>query len=125
MSLPQKITQLRKKRGWTQEYLAEKLGIQKTQVTRWETARSRPSMKTLKKLAPLLGVATDELLDEQASGLPEGGPVPNSEAGSHWRQLLSLPPEDQALVFRVIETFSKQQQLTQVLMPSTTARNSA
>ncbi|MBK6599302.1 MAG: helix-turn-helix transcriptional regulator [Proteobacteria bacterium] len=73
-------SQLRK-RGWTQEYLAEKLGIQKTQVTRWETARSRPSMKTLKKLAPLLGVATDELLDEQASGLPEGGPsqIPKPE----------------------------------------------
>lgn len=119
MSLAQKITQLRKKRGWTQEYLAEKLGIQKTQVTRWETERSRPSMKTLKRLAPLLGVSTDELLVNEMTPFTES--ARDSEAGVRWQQLMSLPSNEQALIFKVIDTFAKQQQLTQVLLPTGTA----
>jgi transcriptional regulator with XRE-family HTH domain len=68
MTIGQRITKLRKRRGWTQEMFADKAGVHARHVSRWETDRMKPSGRTLKRLADLFGVSLDELLGENESG---------------------------------------------------------
>ncbi|MBR4150069.1 MAG: helix-turn-helix transcriptional regulator, partial [Firmicutes bacterium] len=44
MILADKITELRKKEGWSQEELADKLGVSRQSVSKWESAQSVPDM---------------------------------------------------------------------------------
>ena len=52
---------LRKKRGLTQQELADKVGTNRVNVTKWETGRTEPSLENIVKLADLLDVSLDWL----------------------------------------------------------------
>lgn len=70
MIFADKLISLRKKAGWSQEELAEKLGVTRQSVSKWEGAQSVPDIDKILQLARLFGVTTDYLLkDEQ--GEPE------------------------------------------------------
>ena len=45
MILADKIVNLRKKAGWSQEELAEKMGVSRQSISKWEGAQSVPDMK--------------------------------------------------------------------------------
>lgn len=73
MILADKIIDLRKKAGWSQEELAEKLGVSRQSVSKWEGAQSIPDMNKILQLSDLFGVSTDYLLKdsmEAAEPLP-------------------------------------------------------
>ncbi|MEE1219512.1 MAG: helix-turn-helix domain-containing protein [Ruminococcus sp.] len=59
-----KIIILRKKNGWSQEELAEKMGVSRQSVSKWEGAQSVPDLKKILQLAELFGVTTDYLLKD-------------------------------------------------------------
>ncbi|MDO4564349.1 MAG: helix-turn-helix domain-containing protein [Clostridia bacterium] len=61
-SMGKRIAMLRKEKGWTQEQLAEKLGVSAQAVSKWENDVSCPDITLLPLLASTLGVTTDELL---------------------------------------------------------------
>ena len=63
MDLGQKIRQLRRKAGLTQEQLAEKLGIGGQSVSKWENAASMPDITLLPLLAETFGISIDDLFD--------------------------------------------------------------
>lgn len=56
------IVLLRKEKGMTQKDLADKLGVTDKVVSRWETGKNYPDIETLKKLAEVLDVSVNELL---------------------------------------------------------------
>lgn len=62
MILADKIIEERKKNGWTQEDLAQKLGVSRQSVSKWESAGAIPDLKKIIQLADLFGVSTDYLL---------------------------------------------------------------
>ena len=64
MILADKIIDLRKKAGWSQEELAEKLGVSRQSVSKWEGAQSIPDMNKILQLSELFGVSTDYLLKD-------------------------------------------------------------
>lgn len=66
MILADKIISLRKKNGWTQEELAEKVGVSRQSVSKWEGAQSVPDLEKILQLADLFGVSTDYLLKDSA-----------------------------------------------------------
>jgi len=69
-----RITKYRKEKGFTQEGLAEKLGVSSQAVSKWENDISCPDMGLLPPLCKLLGITTDELLTGNGSAvrmLPE------------------------------------------------------
>lgn len=76
MTTGQKIQALRKQRGLTQEQLAQRLGVSRQAVSRWELDESLPETANLLPLGEVLGVSLDILLDP-ARGLE--GPVPKEE----------------------------------------------
>lgn len=65
MILADKIILLRKKMGWSQEQLAEQLGISRQSVSKWESGASIPDLDKIINLSKLFGVSTDYLLKEE------------------------------------------------------------
>ena len=74
MILADKIAELRKKNGWSQEELAGQLGVSRQSVSKWESAASIPDLDKILKLSELFGVSTDYLLKD--SGEPEEEALP-------------------------------------------------
>ena len=65
MKLYEKITFYRKKNGLSQEELAEKIGVSRQAVSKWETGDALPEITKLKALADTFNVTVDFLLDEE------------------------------------------------------------
>ena len=65
MILAEKIIELRKKNGWSQEELAEKLHVSRQAVSKWEGAQSVPDLNKIISMADIFGVSTDYLLKEE------------------------------------------------------------
>ncbi len=64
MILADKIIDERKKNGWSQEDLADKLGVSRQSVSKWESAQSVPDLQRILELSKLFGVSTDYLLKD-------------------------------------------------------------
>lgn len=82
MSLGQNIRYLRTQKGYSQDYLAEKLGYKSfTTIQKWESGISEPPVKKLKELSVLFGVDMDDLnnedLSEKISMEKKIAPLPN------------------------------------------------
>lgn len=65
MILADKIIENRKKNGWSQEELAERLGVSRQSVSKWEGAQSVPDMKKIVQLSEIFGVSTDYLIKDE------------------------------------------------------------
>ena len=80
MILADKITELRKRSGWSQEELAGRLGVSRQAVSKWESAASIPDLDKILKLSQLFDVSTDTLLKDEidlADALPGELPSPS------------------------------------------------
>ena len=62
MEFYEKLQELRKSRGLTQEELAEALYVSRTAVSKWENGRGYPSIDSLKEISAYFSVTLDELL---------------------------------------------------------------
>lgn len=62
MEFNEKLQELRKKRGLTQEELAEALFVSRTAISKWESGRGYPSIDSLKEISKFFSVTIDELL---------------------------------------------------------------
>lgn len=65
MILADKIIMLRKKNGWSQEELAEKLDVSRQSVSKWEGGLSVPDLNKIIGMSALFGVSTDYLLKDE------------------------------------------------------------
>lgn len=110
MSIAQNIRYLRKKQGWGQDTLAEKLGYKSyTTVQKWESGVSEPPLKMVHSLAELFHVdindlvGTDlEFIDKMSANLKKGQP-PISEELS-----FTVSPEEREL-FEAIHALPEEQ----------------
>lgn len=65
MILADKIIDLRKKAGWSQEELAQQLGVSRQSVSKWEGAQSIPDIDKILQMSRIFGVSTDYLLKDE------------------------------------------------------------
>ena len=65
MILADKIIRLRKKNGWSQEELADKMNVSRQAVSKWESAQTIPDLEKILQLGTLFGVTTDYLLKDE------------------------------------------------------------
>lgn len=80
MKLSDKIWVCRKKAGLSQEALAERIGVSRQAISKWETGEASPEISKLPLLARTFGVTADWLLDDTAE--PEGDTEATPEAES-------------------------------------------
>ena len=96
MTFSDKLTALRKKEGWSQEELAERLNVSRQSVSKWESAQSMPDIDKILQLSSLFSVTTDCLLkDTQAE--PEyteddTSPLPRIKAltAAYWLVVVAI-----------------------------------
>lgn len=67
MKLNDKLIYLRRKQGWTQNELAERMDVSRQTVSKWEQGIADPSLENLRSLSALYGVSTGWLLDASAA----------------------------------------------------------
>lgn len=65
MEFNEKLQELRKNKGLTQEELAEKLYVSRTAVSKWESGRGYPNIDSLKEISMFFSVSIDELLSTE------------------------------------------------------------
>ena len=86
MEFHEKLQQLRKQKGLTQEELAESLFVSRTAVSKWESGRGYPNIDSLKAIAKFFSVTIDELLSgEEALTIGEES---QKQQLSHLRDLV-------------------------------------
>ena len=65
MTFAEKLRTLRKQTGMSQEKLAEKLGVSRQAITKWETESGIPDIENLIAISTLFDVSIDELLSNE------------------------------------------------------------
>lgn len=100
-TISERVTQLRKQKGLTQNELAEKVNISKAQMSRYISKGVHPPANVLAKMADELGVSMDFLLngsseDKAATSLS------NLEVIQQYKEVDQLPNEERLTVVRVV-----------------------
>jgi transcriptional regulator with XRE-family HTH domain len=97
MSLSARLIQLRRERNWTQQDVADQVGLHVNQIKRYEAGSAQPSLEGLKKLARAFSVSTDWLLFEDA----ERGP--DEDLRLQFEAMNQLTPEEKEVARQVLE----------------------
>lgn len=71
MEFPSQLVAVRKRRGLTQQALADDVGLHVNQIKRYETGTSQPTLETLVRLAKALHVTLDELVFAEGERGPD------------------------------------------------------
>ena len=97
MSLAKKMIELRKQQNLSQQDLADRLGVSRQAISRWETGAVQPLADSVKSLAQVFQVSTDYLLNDDLdtpTPPPTAQPAPPQEkpksARKHRKWLLAL-----------------------------------
>lgn len=73
--LAENLYALRHKSGLSQEQLAEKIGVSRQAISKWETGASAPDLEKLRALSECFGVTLDQLAGGRAAKAQPGGPA--------------------------------------------------
>ena len=82
VEIANKLVELRKKNGYSQESLAEKLGVSRQAVSKWERSEASPDTDNLILLARIYGISLDELFGLSATEPLKGESKQDSDNGS-------------------------------------------
>lgn len=77
MTTGQKIYELRKAKNWSQEYVADKIGVSRQAVSRWELDESVPDIENLSAISSLFSISLDNLINPQSENAKNSGFVNN------------------------------------------------
>lgn len=97
MSFSKRLVAVRKKRKMTQQQMADAIGIHVSQIKRYESGETQPSLEVLRKIALALNVSADLLLFDQDERGPDEELRLQFEAVSH------MPPREKAVIKELLE----------------------
>lgn len=97
VDFPQRLLALRKRNGYTQQQLADAIGVHLSQLKRYEAGTSQPTLGALVNLAKTLSVSADELLFDAA----ERGP--SDDLRLRFEALSQFSAEEKMIAKAVIE----------------------
>jgi transcriptional regulator with XRE-family HTH domain len=112
--LGERIQDLRKQKGFTQEALAKKAGTSLTQMARYETKGIQPPADVLVKLATIFGTTVDFLV----SGATEDkakAQLKDAELLQQFKEVEQLNDKDKGVVKTLIDAFLMRKQLQQIV----------
>ena len=95
----QRVLAARKKRGWSQPALGERVGTSAAMVSRYERGEMTPSIEVALKIAHAFEVTLDALVSN--SEMSEI--FSDKKMLQRWESIISLPPEDQKRIIEVID----------------------
>lgn len=87
MRFNEKLVKLRKENLLSQEELAEKLGVARQTISKWELGQTTPDMDKLTQIAKLFNISVDELLNESEEPIKAEEPIKNNETSIEKKNL--------------------------------------
>ena len=102
MILADKIIENRKRNGWSQEELADKLGVSRQSVSKWEGAQAVPDMKKILQLSELFNVSTDYLLRDDIEQFESVTDIPVDDWTDEAARSVSMEEANNFLSFNEI-----------------------
>jgi transcriptional regulator with XRE-family HTH domain len=116
-----RLRTLRLGRDLSQKQLGEQAGLHHTHISRYENGTSRPTADALKRLAEVLGVPGDYLLDGEV-GVER---LRHEELLRRFQRVVQLPEMDQAVILQILDAFLLRRDLEAALERVTPARDRA
>ena len=110
--LSEKIINLRKSRGWSQEELAEKLDVSRQSVSKWESGVSNPELDKIVAMSTLFGVSTDYLLKDATAA--ENEPIRDFARDDEDEEVIEEIIEEEPLPTREVSAAEAEEYLTAV-----------
>lgn len=108
-TLGTKLTRLRKNKGYSQQELADKIGVSQPAYHKWETDDVKPDLETLLKVSQVLDVDLSDLTDDYNSLIQNSQFKGSNIVGNHQPVINMNSPE---LIDHVIKN---QEQITEIL----------
>lgn len=106
MILADKIINLRKKNGWSQEELAQQIGVSRQAVSKWEGAQSIPDMNKILLLSKVFNVSTDYLLKDEMGENELAELSRESSETDYWNEVRQVSMEESNLYLGLVEKAS-------------------
>lgn len=94
-----KITQLRKQKGWSQTELAKQISASREAIGKYERNEALPSVETAKKIANAFGVTLDFLVDDATT------PSLDKETVKRINDIQEMDVNTKNILFNVIDTY--------------------
>lgn len=114
-----RLKKLRRDKGLTQKDLAQIVGCETVLISRYERGEGLPKFDTLVMLAEALRVSTDELtLGRSPSEASKEPPIQNVLLLERFRELESLPREDQTMVIQLVDAVIAKRRVEAALAPA-------
>ncbi len=97
MLFSKKLATIRKKRGYTQQSLADKVGIHVTQIKRYEAGTAQPTLEVFRNIVLSLNVNADEMIFEDKDRGPD------EDLKLHFEAVSKLDAEERAVIKELLE----------------------
>jgi transcriptional regulator with XRE-family HTH domain len=98
MDFPERLAALRKERKLTQQALADKVGVHLSQIRRYESGETQPTLEVIRRLAIALSVSADMLIfDKDERG-------PDEELRLQFEALCQFSPEEKRVAKTLLES---------------------
>lgn len=113
VTLGDRITELRKAKGWSQTELAKKTGVSYTQMSRYEIRGVQPPANTLKKLADVLDTTVDFLINGDKDEKVKAS-LKDAELLQQFKAVEQFNEDDKNVIKKLIDAFITKKQLQQL-----------
>lgn len=109
-----RLKELRNQRRWTQKEVAAKIGLQLSQLNKYESGMHVPPADKLIQLAELFNTTTDYLL---TGSITDAQPITNTRLLERFRALTRCEPDEQETVIRLIDAMIVKNRVEAALTP--------
>ncbi|MBI4595457.1 MAG: helix-turn-helix transcriptional regulator [Candidatus Tectomicrobia bacterium] len=116
MSFGKNLSRFRKEKGLTQEDLVKKSSVAISQIRRYETDKSSPTLDVVTRLARALGISIDELVFDKASGIA-AGKLMDRELLEQFEMISALDEDERGAVKKILEGVIVKHQVDKMLRP--------
>lgn len=118
MPFAEKLSKMRKDRGFTQQEMAQKAGVGIAQLRRYEGGKSSPTLEVIKNIARTLGVSTDELIFDENEGVAFTKII-DRELLEQFEMVSRLNPHDKNAIKTILESIIIKNRIEEII-PSKT-----
>ncbi len=118
MSFGKNLAKFRKEKGLTQEELVKISGVAISQIRRYETDKSTPSLDAITKLVKALGVSIDEMVFNKTTGVAENKII-DRELLEQFESISRMGEDEKYVVKKILEGVIVKHQVERVMRPKT------
>lgn len=119
MGIADNLKKLRKKKGWSQSELADRIGSHLSHINRIETGKYNPSLDVVQKLAKALDVSIDYLVSNTAEDFEEIR-IEDKCLMDRVKLIDSLDQEDRKALIRVIDSMLTKKKILHIIQEDIT-----